>query len=36
LAAQEGNPAFQTIHYTIVATQHGITPDDALNTTPVL
>jgi hypothetical protein len=36
LAAQEDNPAFQTIHYTIVATQHGITPDDALNTTPVL
>ena len=35
-AAAEGHLAFQQIHYTIVATQHGITPDDALNTTPVL
>lgn len=35
-AAQESTPAFVTIHYTIVATQHGITPDNSLNTTPVL
>jgi hypothetical protein len=33
--AWEGNPAFAPIDYQIVATQHGITPDNSLNTVPV-
>lgn len=34
-SAQENGPAFAPIDYAIVATQHGIAPDDALNTQPI-
>ncbi len=34
-AAAEGGPIFAPIRYTIVATQHDITPDNSLNTTPI-
>lgn len=34
-ASSENTAAFLPIHYTIVATQHGIAPDNSLNTTPV-